>query len=339
MAQDAVMRAAEQWTRIRMYARPWIVRVATNLSIAQLRRASRSMIVLVDEAAVDESAELRLDVAGAVAALPVRQRQAVVLRYLADLDEATVASLLGCSRGSVKRHLHRATQTLRKSPRLVSSTEKETSMDTTHWTDHGFIAASEPPTGWPARPWDHWFVAQSESLDRVAVDAAGAIVLDADGDEVMSGPGFNFDVVKVLPRSEPDPPAFPDPRPGFEDKKIRELLNRALQYAAFFGHPWVGDEHLGLALAERGELPGIKLPTLEAAIARFYEGPWAPVREAIVQARKAGENFVRQPDDNFDWNRSINQTVHGASTTADIATALLTKAPSFIRFLLDTQTA
>ena len=42
-----------------------------------------------------------------------RQREVVVLRYLADLPEREVATLLGTSVGSVKQHCHRAMSRLR----------------------------------------------------------------------------------------------------------------------------------------------------------------------------------------------------------------------------------
>jgi DNA-directed RNA polymerase specialized sigma24 family protein len=49
----------------------------------------------------------------ALAALPRRQRAVLVLRYCEDLPEAEVASLLGCSAGTVKTHAHRGLRALR----------------------------------------------------------------------------------------------------------------------------------------------------------------------------------------------------------------------------------
>jgi RNA polymerase sigma-70 factor (sigma-E family) len=51
----------------------------------------------------------------ALAALPRRQRAVLVLRYLEDLPEASVAELLGCSAGTVKTHAHRGLRALRAS--------------------------------------------------------------------------------------------------------------------------------------------------------------------------------------------------------------------------------
>ena len=49
-----------------------------------------------------------------VAALPPRQREAVVLKYVADLDHPTIAAALGCSPAMSRRLVSDALATLRK---------------------------------------------------------------------------------------------------------------------------------------------------------------------------------------------------------------------------------
>jgi RNA polymerase sigma factor (sigma-70 family) len=48
-----------------------------------------------------------MDLRSALQALPKRQREVVVLRYIADLSENQTAVQLGCSVGTVKTHAFR----------------------------------------------------------------------------------------------------------------------------------------------------------------------------------------------------------------------------------------
>jgi RNA polymerase sigma-70 factor (sigma-E family) len=55
----------------------------------------------------------RSAVINALRTLPPRQREALVLKYYADLSEAQIASAMGISRGAVKSHTARAMTSLR----------------------------------------------------------------------------------------------------------------------------------------------------------------------------------------------------------------------------------
>jgi RNA polymerase sigma-70 factor (sigma-E family) len=55
----------------------------------------------------------RSAVISALRTLPPRQREALVLKYYADLSEAQIASAMGISRGAVKSHTARAMSSLR----------------------------------------------------------------------------------------------------------------------------------------------------------------------------------------------------------------------------------
>jgi RNA polymerase sigma factor (sigma-70 family) len=91
------------------------MRVTANVALDVLRRSRRplpaAVVVEVDPA---DAAVTRLALAHALRRLPRRQRDVVVLRYLADLSEADVAESLGVSAGSVKQHARRAIDALRR---------------------------------------------------------------------------------------------------------------------------------------------------------------------------------------------------------------------------------
>jgi RNA polymerase sigma factor (sigma-70 family) len=55
----------------------------------------------------------RSAVIAALRGLPVRQREAIVLRYYADLSEAEIAASMHISRGAVKSHTARGMAALR----------------------------------------------------------------------------------------------------------------------------------------------------------------------------------------------------------------------------------
>jgi RNA polymerase sigma-70 factor (ECF subfamily) len=57
--------------------------------------------------------ERDMDLVSQVRALPIRQRQAVVLRYLVDLSLEEVATHMDCALGTVKSTLNAALKNLR----------------------------------------------------------------------------------------------------------------------------------------------------------------------------------------------------------------------------------
>jgi RNA polymerase sigma-70 factor (sigma-E family) len=120
LAAEACARAYAHWPRLDPpRAIGWAIRVATNLAIDQLRR--RVPDAALEPAAFDEQLVSRIDLAEALRALPERQRQVVVLRYLVDLPEAAVAAHLGLQAGTVKSHTHRALASLRAALTPVGS--------------------------------------------------------------------------------------------------------------------------------------------------------------------------------------------------------------------------
>ena len=113
LVQDAFERAHQRWDRIdepAAYLRVAVVNACTSWRRrAQLERETAPRLY-VTHAVDSEAYELR-DV---IAALPPRQRAALVLRYYEDLSDAEIAHVLGCRVPAVKSLLHRALNAMRK---------------------------------------------------------------------------------------------------------------------------------------------------------------------------------------------------------------------------------
>ncbi|MBM7785365.1 sigma-70 family RNA polymerase sigma factor [Tenggerimyces flavus] len=118
VASEALARAYAQWDRIgsSSYRTGWVLRVATNLAIDAVRSRDRAVELDSDFSALSDeqdAATLRVALIAALRALPLRQREAIALRYLGGLSQAAVAGALGISPGSVAQHIHRGLRVLR----------------------------------------------------------------------------------------------------------------------------------------------------------------------------------------------------------------------------------
>jgi RNA polymerase sigma-70 factor (sigma-E family) len=118
LAQEALARVWERWSSVRAMASPesWTFRVGFNLAASRFRRAAaerraRSRAGHPDDHVPDAASAIA--VRAAVAALPPRQRAAVVLRYFADLSVDDTAAALGCAPGTVKSLTSQAITALR----------------------------------------------------------------------------------------------------------------------------------------------------------------------------------------------------------------------------------
>ena len=104
-AQEALARALVRWDIVESYASAWVARVSINLAldvVRSRRRAERAGRIRPWAPEDTALAERRRDLAVALAALPRRQREAIVLRYLVDLPEADAAGAMGCTVGTIK---------------------------------------------------------------------------------------------------------------------------------------------------------------------------------------------------------------------------------------------
>jgi RNA polymerase sigma-70 factor (sigma-E family) len=122
VVQDSFVAMHDGWQRLR----------DTEKALAYLRQAvvNRSRSVLRHRTVIDKNLQKappdmpsaehgafilleRSAVVAALRELPNRQREAIVLRYYADLSEAQIATAMGISRGAVKSHTARAMAALR----------------------------------------------------------------------------------------------------------------------------------------------------------------------------------------------------------------------------------
>ncbi|GAA1271795.1 SigE family RNA polymerase sigma factor [Kitasatospora nipponensis] len=116
LVQDALVRVFAQPRRSWDVesAERYVRRVMLNRYLDQHRRRARWRVLLPRLAAPTSTADFsaasgdRLDLVSALDVLSPRQRACAVLRFYEDLPVAEVADRLGCSPGTVKRHLSEA---------------------------------------------------------------------------------------------------------------------------------------------------------------------------------------------------------------------------------------
>jgi RNA polymerase sigma-70 factor (sigma-E family) len=124
VVQDAFVAMHGHWGRLRepdkapAYLRRTVVNgcrsAVRHRSVVERHRPEPPGVVESAESAALVG-EQRGRLAEALAALPRRQREVLVLRYYADLSEADIAATLRISRGAVKSHSSRGVAALRTS--------------------------------------------------------------------------------------------------------------------------------------------------------------------------------------------------------------------------------
>lgn len=116
LVQEAFCRAFARWRSVSRFEDPsgWVRRVAWNLAISRWRRTRRFLRWHRDLAATPDpgTAGLDQDLIAALAMLPIQQRRAVVLHYLAGFSVREIAEFTGGAEGTVKSWLARGRGTL-----------------------------------------------------------------------------------------------------------------------------------------------------------------------------------------------------------------------------------
>lgn len=119
IAQETFVRVWDRWSRVSRLDSPggWAYRVALNLARSHLRR--RGSERRANQRSRGSTSVATPDVASsvavreAVASLPMRQREALVLRHYLGYSAAAAADLMGVSDGAVRNLTMRAVAELR----------------------------------------------------------------------------------------------------------------------------------------------------------------------------------------------------------------------------------
>jgi RNA polymerase sigma-70 factor (ECF subfamily) len=114
ITSEAFVRALERWDRVGEMDSPaaWTYRVGMNLLRRRLRRAAFERRLQPDRPAPAAPAAVESELWDAVRALPVRQRTAVALRYVCDLPQDEIASVMHVAAGTVSATLTAARRRL-----------------------------------------------------------------------------------------------------------------------------------------------------------------------------------------------------------------------------------
>jgi RNA polymerase sigma-70 factor (sigma-E family) len=125
VVQDVLARAYLRWDRITRSDQPdvYVRQAIVNAARSWWRRKSNRewpvderfepLLEQVAPGEVDTEAVERDALWRRIRRLPQRQRAVLVLRYYEDLDDSTIAEVLGCSQATVRGHAMRALNTLR----------------------------------------------------------------------------------------------------------------------------------------------------------------------------------------------------------------------------------
>ncbi len=113
VVQEAFVRLVPRWSKISTYDDPeaWVRSVAFRILSNRFRRARNAAAASRRASHVVQTSEVSgdsVDIGRALAALPIDQREVVVLHHLLDLPIAEIATSLGVPAGTVKSRLSRA---------------------------------------------------------------------------------------------------------------------------------------------------------------------------------------------------------------------------------------
>ncbi|MEU9073343.1 SigE family RNA polymerase sigma factor [Kitasatospora sp. NPDC004745] len=121
LVQSAAEKACASWAKVRRAGDPYayVRRILVNQHARRWRRRPPELLVdvLPDAPGVEDGfarSEQRGELLAALATLPARQREAVVLRHWEDLSDSQAAVAMGCSVGAVRSHAAKGIAKLRE---------------------------------------------------------------------------------------------------------------------------------------------------------------------------------------------------------------------------------
>jgi len=130
LAQSAAERTCAAWSKVRRAddAHSYVRRIMINQHARRWRRRAPEVLVeaVPDTAGPEDGyarSDQRRELMAALAELPPRQRQAVVLRHWEDLSDSQAAAAMGCSTGAVRSHAAKGIAKLRETAGLKELTD------------------------------------------------------------------------------------------------------------------------------------------------------------------------------------------------------------------------
>jgi RNA polymerase sigma-70 factor, ECF subfamily len=114
-ASEAFTRALQHWSRVHDMDSPeaWVHRVGINaVRRRHRRRVLEERLLRRQRVEPEPPPQIAPEVWDALASLPLRQRQAVALRYLLGMTQAEVAEAMGVAPGTAAAALHAARRNL-----------------------------------------------------------------------------------------------------------------------------------------------------------------------------------------------------------------------------------
>ena len=115
VAAEAMARAYARWPSVRTmpHREAWVLRVAANLAIDVVRRRGPVLQPLLQNE-FEDSAAARVALTSALDALPRRQREALLLHFVAGFTEVEASVTMGIDPSSVRTHIQRGLAAMRR---------------------------------------------------------------------------------------------------------------------------------------------------------------------------------------------------------------------------------